>query len=104
MWCRGSPAPKPCAAHGAGLRAGGAREKTLRPRAQDGANTNNVVTVLPRGGDDMAARERLLSPSGTLTEEERSELAQLLCPWGSHDRAMHRPRAGAPAAASADGV
>lgn len=62
---------------------------------QDGDNTNNIITVLPRVGDDLAARERILSPQGHITEEEREELAAMLCPWASHDKAMHRPRGSA---------
>lgn len=67
---------------------------------QDGANTNNIITVLPRDAEDQSKRERLLSPAGALTDEEREELAAMLCPWASHDRIMHRAR-GASAAASA---
>lgn len=63
------------------------------PTTTDGANTNNTVTVLPRDADKADVRERLLSPTGRLTDAERGELAQLLCPWGSHDRSLHRARA-----------
>jgi hypothetical protein len=31
---------------------------------QDGANTNNIITVLPRDATDNAVRERLLSQTG----------------------------------------
>ncbi|KIY95980.1 dual specificity protein phosphatase 8 [Monoraphidium neglectum] len=63
------------------------------PTMTDGANTNNIVTVLPRDASGQAARDRILSPNGTITAEERDDLAALLCPWASHDRALHRPRA-----------
>jgi hypothetical protein len=33
---------------------------------QDGANTNNIITVLPRDATDNAVRERLLSQTGEL--------------------------------------
>jgi hypothetical protein len=54
---------------------------------QDGANTNNVLEVLPREGDEAALRERILSSAGKLTSGERGELASMLCPWDSHDTA-----------------
>ncbi|KAI8476474.1 MAG: phosphatases II [Monoraphidium minutum] len=63
------------------------------PSFTDGANTNNIITVLPRDASDLAQRERLLSPAGALTPGERDELAALLCPWASHDQALHKPRA-----------
>jgi hypothetical protein len=56
---------------------------------QDGANINNIITVLPRFGDNLEVRERLLSPSGKLREQERMELAAMLCPWESHDLQLH---------------
>jgi predicted transcriptional regulator len=34
---------------------------------QDGDNTNNIITVLPRDATDNAIRERLLSQTGALT-------------------------------------
>ncbi|GBF90184.1 phosphoglucan phosphatase [Raphidocelis subcapitata] len=71
------------------------------PCFKDGANTNNVVTVLPRDATGAAARDRLLSPTGLLTEDERLELAALLCPWDSHDRALHMPQTEAVAAEAA---
>jgi len=52
----------------------------------------------------MAARERILSPTGTVTEEERAELVAMLCPWSSHDDGDHWPRTGAAAAAAAEGA
>jgi hypothetical protein len=33
---------------------------------QDGANTNNIITVLPRDATDNAVRERLLAQTGAL--------------------------------------
>lgn len=38
----------------------------------DGENTNNIVEVLPKaaGREAMAARRRLLSPGGELTDGE----------------------------------
>lgn len=74
------------------------------PSFKDGANVNNVVTVLPRDGAHEAARDRLLSPSGRLTDQEREELAALLCPWESHDLTMHLPKGAAEAAARAAGA
>jgi len=56
---------------------------------QDGANINNIITVLPRVGDNLEVRERLLSPTGKLNEQERLELAAMLCPWESHDMQLH---------------
>jgi hypothetical protein len=60
---------------------------------QDGGNTNNLVTVLPREAGAMAQRERLLSPDGALTEPEREELGVMVCPWASHDLDLHLPAA-----------
>jgi hypothetical protein len=68
---------------------------------QDGANTNNILEVLPREAAGTGVRERLLSRDGLLAEEERAELAALLCPWGSHDAEMHRPRGAVERAAEA---
>jgi protein-tyrosine phosphatase len=77
------------------------------PTYQDGDNVNNVLEVLPRdesssgggGGKGAlsaeeaakraAARDRLSAPGGTLTPEERLELADLLCPWATHRKADH---------------
>ena len=65
------------------------RDMCFPTSAQDGANTNNIITVLPRVGDKLEVRERLLSPVGKLTEQERLQLAAMLCPWESHDLSMH---------------
>jgi hypothetical protein len=74
------------------------------PPPQDGGNTNNIITVLPRESDGMEARERILSPAGTITDEERSELVAMLCPWSSHDSQDHWPAVAARAAAEAAAV
>jgi protein-tyrosine phosphatase len=74
------------------------------PVVQDGDNVNNVLEVLPRdevsgGGKGAlsaedaarraAQRDRLSAPGGTLTDEERLELAMLLCPWATHRKVDH---------------
>jgi hypothetical protein len=63
------------------------------PTIQDGDNLNNVLEVLPRdevGGVERAAqRDRLSTVGGKLTEEERMELAALLCPWATHRKTDH---------------
>lgn len=61
------------------------------PTYQDGANVNNIMTVLPRDAADNALRERLLSPTGELQEEERLTLGAKLCPWATHDVRQHLP-------------
>lgn len=58
---------------------------------QDNNNLNNILTVLPKSGDNAAQRDRLLAADGKLMEEERLELAAMLCPWSSHDVTHHLP-------------
>eukprot|EP00775_Hariotina_reticulata_P010276 gene10276-10435_t len=40
---------------------------------------------------DSALRERLLSPTGDLTVEERLMVSSALCPWSTHPQALHLP-------------
>ncbi|KAF8072853.1 DSP4 [Scenedesmus sp. PABB004] len=61
------------------------------PTYADGANTNNILTVLPRDAADNALRERLLDPAGKLRPEERLLLSNHLCPWSTHDVRLHLP-------------
>ncbi|GFR41929.1 hypothetical protein Agub_g2722 [Astrephomene gubernaculifera] len=56
------------------------------PTVQDGNNINNVLEVMGRSlpPELCAAQERLLSPGGDLTQDERQHLGELLCPWATH--------------------
>jgi hypothetical protein len=71
------------------------------PTVLDGDNVNNVLEVLPRDEAEggaltpeeaarrAAQRDRLTGPGGRLTDEERMELAAMLCPWATHRKTDH---------------
>jgi hypothetical protein len=59
----------------------------LPPLLQDNGNINNFLEVIPLLSDMQAVlqQQRLLDPQGRLLPEEQEELANMLCPWCTHD-------------------
>jgi hypothetical protein len=51
------------------------------PTYQDGNNTNNIITVLPRDAEDSTLRERLLSPTGAAQSAALELLDQVPGLW-----------------------
>ncbi|GLC68762.1 hypothetical protein PLESTF_000734000 [Pleodorina starrii] len=56
------------------------------PTLRDGNNINNYIEVMGRQVPEhlAMAQQRLLTPGGDLTPEERAEMRALLCPWATH--------------------